>query len=397
VFLLAFDGAAILRSVFPFFGIIVVLVVIHELGHFFAAKAFGIKVLEFGVGFPPRVKGAVWKRGETEYTLNWLPIGGFVRLLGEEDPTDPRSLAAQAPWKRLTVLVAGVAMNVVLAVLLFTLGFMIPRERALTMAQVGEVAPGSPAAEARISGEMRDGSAPLQGLQPGDIIIEVEGREIRNTSELLFANRLNLGETQKWTIIRQGSTLQAEVYARWHPPPDQGPTGIRVGPPATCAAFDDDGACTDLRLLYPYSETVWHWPWKALSLGVRQLVDTVVLTKNELQVRLGGGGGGAAGADQPAVTGPVGIAETTGRVIEAAGWRGVIELAALLSLSLAVFNALPIPMLDGGRMMFVVLEIIRRGRRIAPEKEALVHLMGFALLMAGVLVITYLDITRIVS
>ena len=98
MFLVAFDPIAILRAAVPFLSLLVLLVVLHELGHFFAAKAFGIKVLEFGVGFPPRVKGLVWKKGETEYTINWLPIGGFVRLLGEEDPTDPRSLAAAPRW-----------------------------------------------------------------------------------------------------------------------------------------------------------------------------------------------------------------------------------------------------------------------------------------------------------
>src|SRR5687767_8266099 len=107
-----------LQAVLPFMALLIVLVVIHEFGHFIAAKAFGIKVLEFGVGFPPRIKGLSWRKGETEYTINWLPIGGFVRLLGEEDPSDPRSLAAQAPWKRLTVMFAGVAMNLLTAVLL---------------------------------------------------------------------------------------------------------------------------------------------------------------------------------------------------------------------------------------------------------------------------------------
>jgi regulator of sigma E protease len=211
MFLVAFDPIAILRAAVPFLSLLVLLVVLHELGHFFAAKAFGIKVLEFGVGFPPRVKGLVWKKGETEYTINWLPIGGFVRLLGEEDPTDPRSLAAAPRWKRLVVMFAGVFMNAVVAVLLMTVSFMIPRERDLSGALVSQVAAGSPAAEARVTGEMRDGSQPLQGLQPGDIVLEVEGREIKNTNELIFANRLNLGETQDWVINRAGSTLRAEV------------------------------------------------------------------------------------------------------------------------------------------------------------------------------------------
>jgi len=388
---------SVLRAGGIFLALLVPLVVIHEFGHFLAAKAFGIKVLEFGVGFPPRVKGLVWRRGETEYTINWVPIGGFVRLLGEEDPTDPRSLAAAARWKRLTVMFAGVAMNLVLAVLLMAVGFMVPRERSLAMAQISEVAAGSPASEAVISGEMRDGSKPLQGLQPGDLVLRVEGREVKNTNEMVYANRLNLGKTQTWVINRAGSTLTAEVYARWHPPALQGPTGVRIGAPSICSGEDAQGNAANCRLLYPYTEDVSYPPWEALPKGVSALVDTVVLTKNELQVRFGGGGGGGVSEDSPVVSGPVGIASTTSDIIDQQGWRPVIELLALLSLNLGIFNALPLPMLDGGRMFFVFVEILRRGRRIAPEKEALVHLTGFALLLLSVLVMTYFDIARLVS
>jgi regulator of sigma E protease len=396
---LAFDAVAIARAAFLFALLLVPLVTIHELGHFVAAKAFGIKVLEFGIGFPPRVKRAVWRRGETEYTLNWIPVGGFVRLLGEEDPGDPRSLAAAPRWQRLTVMFAGVLMNFIVAVLLFTTGFMVPRDRALTLAQVTEVAPGSPASQAVITGEMRDGSEPVQGLQPGDIIIDAEGRDIANTSELIFVNRLNLGKTQTWVINRGGSTLTAEVYARFHPPAGEGPTGIRVAAPATCSDVDEDGNPINCQLLYPFSESVWYWPWEALPKGVQALVDTVVLTKNELQARYGGGGAGASvgDEDQPVFSGPVGIASTTSDIVDQAGWRSLIELAALLSLSLGVFNVLPIPGLDGGRILFVFIELARGGRRISPEREGLVHLIGIALLMAGFLVVTYFDVARLVS
>ena len=385
-----------MRAAVPFLGLLLVLVVLHEFGHFIAAKAFGIKVLEFGIGFPPKAM-TYFRKGDTEYTLNWLPIGGFVRLLGEEDPTDPRSLAAAPRWKRLTVMFAGVFMNLILAVLLLAVGFMVPRERSLAGAQVGEVAAGSPAAEAKISGEMRDGSEPLQGLQPGDRVLEVAGREVKNTNELIYANRLNLGKTQTWVISRASSTLTADVFARWHPPAGQGPTGIRISAPSRCVEFDDAGACTRAELLFPFTESVSDYPWVAFPKAVGSLWDTVVLTKNEIQSRIGGNSGSPSGEDQPTFTGPVGIATTTGELIKQEGWRPLIEFAALLSLNLAVFNALPLPMLDGGRIFFVFVEILRGGRRVAPEKEALVHLTGFALLMAGVLVVTYFDIARLVS
>ena len=392
---LAFDGVAILRAAVPFISLLLILVLIHEFGHFLAAKAFGIKVLEFGIGFPPRAK-TMFTKGETEYTLNWLPIGGFVRLLGEEDPSDPRSLAAAPRWQRLTVMAAGVIMNFVLALFLMGVSFMVPRDRALTQAQIVDVAQGSPAAEARIDGTMRDGTSPVQGIQPGDIITEVEGRDIANTSEMVYANRLNLGKTQEWTIIRAGSTLTAHVYARWHPPAGQGPTGVRIGAPQTCSV-DAQGEPTNCQLKYAQTESVSYPPWEAFPKGAQSLVDTMVLTVNEIRVRIGGGGGASVNDDQPAFTGPVGIADTTGTLIKEAGWRSLIEFAALLSLNLAIFNALPIPMLDGGRMFFVVLEILRGGRRISPEKEALVHFAGFALMMAGVLVVTYFDIARLVT
>ncbi len=392
-FLIAFDPVAVLRAALPFAGLLVALIVIHELGHFVAAKAFGIKVLEFGIGFPPRIRGLTWRHGETEYTINWLPIGGFVRLLGEEDPSDPRSLAAARPWKRLTVMGAGVAMNLVLALLLFTIGFMIPRERSLSLAQISEVMGGSPASAAVITGTLRDGSAPAQGLQPGDVILGVNGREVRNVGELIFTTRRYIGETQEWAVSRASATLSAEVYARWRPPEGQGPTGIRVGAPTVCSDIDENGDPVGCRPRYPFSERVWYPPWEALPRGWEAMIDAVVITKNEIQVRLSGSAGIAE--DQPLFTGPVGIAVTTGDIIEEAGWRPLIELVALLSLSLGVFNALPVPALDGGRMLFVFIELARGGRRISPEKEAFVHFVGFAVLLAGMVVITWFDIVRL--
>ena len=373
---LAVDGIAIVRAALPFLGILFLLVVIHEMGHFFAAKAFGIKVLEFGIGLPPRIKGIGFRRGETEYTLNWLPLGGFVRLLGEEDPTDPRSLAAAPRWKRLTVLSAGVVMNIVLAIILFSVGFMVPRERSMGVVSIAEVFPDTPAAIAQVDGYMQDGSAPDQGLQSGDIIATVNGREILNIQELSFAIRRYLGEVQNWEIVREGSSLQASVLARWDPPVGQGPTGLMVGS------------------RYPYTETVWYYPWDAFPKGWGGMVYTIVLTKNEIQLRLSGSEA-ALSAGEPLFTGPVGIAEATGDVISKVGWRSLIELTALLSLNLGIFNILPIPMLDGGRVLFVLVEIVRGGRRISPEREALVHLMGFSLLIAGVIAITYFDVTRL--
>ncbi len=119
----------ILQAIIPFIAILVVLIVIHELGHYITAKLFGVKVLEAGIGYPPRAWGFTW-RG-TIYSINWLPLGGFVRLLGEEDPSDPHSLAAKPRWQRLIVLAAGSGMNFLLPILLFAIAFMIPRQVAV--------------------------------------------------------------------------------------------------------------------------------------------------------------------------------------------------------------------------------------------------------------------------
>src|SRR3990172_1323680 len=173
----------VLRNILPFVAMIVVLIVVHELGHFVTAKLAGVKVLEFGLGYPQKLFGI--KRGETEYTFNALPLGGFVRLLGEEDPSDPRSLAAKPRWVRLVVLASGAGMNVVLAIFLFSLALMIPREVDDSRALIGDVVPDSPAESA--------------GLQPGDIIFAVDGTDVQSVGELSYQIRLHLGE---WVTIR---------------------------------------------------------------------------------------------------------------------------------------------------------------------------------------------------
>lgn len=354
---------SVVYSVLPFLAMLVPLIVFHELGHYITAKLFKIKVLEAGIGYPPRAWGFTW-RG-TLYSINWVPLGGFVRLLGEEDPSDPESLAAQAPWKRLIVLASGAFMNIVLPVILFAVAFMIPREVSPGPAIIEVVEKDSPAAEA--------------GLQPGDRILELNGSSIKNVSEAGRIIRLNLGETITFKVQRQalggGFEVQSlSVKSRWAPPADQGPTGIRIG--------DLYGA----RIM----ETESYAPWSALAKGWTSTWDSLVLARNQIVAIFKGGSG-------PAVAGPVGIAEATGEVVEEAGWQSLLDFAALLSINLAIINILPLPMLDGGRIVFVLIEIARRGRRVAPEKEAIVHLVGLALIITLAVVITYFDIIRIIG
>src|SRR3990170_1665439 len=350
----------ILYTILPFAGILIVLIVVHEMGHYITAKLFGVKVLEAGLGYPPRIWGFNW-RG-TIYSINWLPLGGFVRLLGEEDPSDPNSLAAKPRWQRLIVLAAGSGMNFLLPIFLFAVAFMIPREVNVGLTQITGVAPQSPAEEA--------------GLKPGDIIRAIDGDEVRNVREVSLAIRLNVGETVDFNVKRPlstggGENLTIPVHARWTPPEGQGPTGIQIGS------------------LYAFTEKESFPPWEALPKGWTATIDSLILARNEVIAMVKGGSG-------PEVTGPVGIAQATGEVVEQSGWETLLEFAALLSINLAIINALPLPMLDGGRIAFVLLEVARRGKRIPPEKEAIVHLVGLALIITSAVVITYFDVIRLI-
>jgi regulator of sigma E protease len=359
--------SSFLLSVGTFFAVIIVLVLVHELGHYLTAKMFGVKVLEFGFGYPPRIWG--FKRGETEWTFNILPLGGFVRLLGEEDPSDPRSLAAQARWKRIVVLAAGSFMNLIFPFVLFAVAFMIPHEVAVGRPVIQAVVPDSPAAEA--------------GLQPGDVVYSIAGRETNNLQDLYAAIRLNFGRDVPITV-RRGSQAQTQpgsagdaglvtttVHVRWTHPSDQGPTGIQISPQ------------------YPFTDTVSEPIWVAVPHGIRQTFDALLLTRNEIMYRIRNSQG-------VPLSGPVGIAQVTGEAVETAGWQSLFELGAILSINLAILNILPLPMLDGGRIFFVVVEIIRGGRRIAPSKEGFVHLVGFVLLISFVVIISYFDILRVI-
>jgi len=354
----------ILNSILPFVGILIALIVFHELGHFITAKLTGVRVLEAGLGYPPRVWGFTFR--DTIYSINALPLGGFVRLLGEEDPGDPASLAAKPHWVRLLVLAAGSGMNFLLPFVLFTISFMIPRDVATGLTQITQVIPNSPAAEA--------------GLTQGDVILAINGHEVRNTAEVGNQIRLNMGETLSMTLKHEGQIEDVPVKARWAPPTyidadgkeqRQGPTGIVIAP------------------LYPgMTESESFALWKAFPKSIQATVEALTLARNELISWFKGG-------SAPGIAGPVGIAQATGQVVKESGYRPLLDFAALLSINLGIVNILPIPMLDGGRLVFVLLEIVRRGKRIRPEKEALVHFIGFALLITFAVVVTYFDVLRV--
>lgn len=360
----------ILYSVLPFVGMLVALIVVHELGHYITAKIFGIKVLEAGLGYPPRAWGFTW-RG-TIYSFNWIPLGGFVRLLGEEDPSDPQSLAAQKAWKRIIVLAAGSGMNIITPIVLFAIAFMLPRDVPVGPAVIESVEIGAPAAEA--------------GLLAQDRIVAIDGTDVKNTLDVGRLIRLNMGETITFEIDRplaEGGfkRLTADVNSRWD---SRAPTGITidnlVAGSQICRSSDLD-QCTQNE---QYSFL------GAIGKGWTSTIDALILARNQVISMVHGGEG-------PQIAGPVGIADATGDVVKEAGWKTLLDFAALLSINLAIVNILPLPMLDGGRIVFVLIEIARRGRRIAPEKEAIVHLVGLAAMLTLAVVITYFDVLRLID
>ena len=331
------------------------LIFVHEGGHFIVAKLSGIKVEEFGMGFPPRIFGI--RRGETIYSLNWIPLGGFCKMLGEEDPSAPRSFASKRPAVRLATLAAGPLMNAILPIVLLSIAFMVPRQVVVGDVVIDQVVPDSPAAEA--------------GIVPGDTVLSINGNSIQNIGDVIYDIHLKMGE--KITLELKGADgnlKTATLIPRWNPPPGEGAVGIAMGMVNT----------GNVSQSYPFGEAV---PKSISSIG-----DTFVLMRNEVTSWF-------VQKKAPEVAGPVGIFQLTGEVREA-GPSYIIQFTAFLSLNLAIVNILPLPALDGGRIVFVLLEVVRRGKRVSPRTEGLIHYVGFAMLIALILVISYFDILRVV-
>jgi regulator of sigma E protease len=342
-------------TIVSFIGIVIVLVFAHEFGHFITAKLAKVKVEEFGIGFPPRIIS--FKRGETTYSLNAIPLGGFTKMLGEEDPTLPGSLASKSIPIRVLVLSAGSLMNILLPILLLSISFMIPHDMLLEKVQVEEVASGSP--------------AQIAGIEPGDTILAINDHTIRNRGDVGYFIQLNLGSEINMQLQR-GELGQQEVSLkpRWNPPEGQGATGIII------TGVDS----TIVRESLPI--------WEAVPSSVVHCWQILVLFRNEVI-------GWFIRGTPPQLSGPIGIAQLTGEMAKA-GLSPLLEFAALISINLAIINLLPFPGLDGGRLIFVALEWVRRGKRISPKREGLVHLIGFVLLILLIIVVSYYDIANII-
>jgi regulator of sigma E protease len=350
-------GTGTLTTLVAFFFVLAIVVIAHELGHFATAKACGVKVEEFGIGYPPRIMAV--KYGETEYSLNWVPLGGFTKMAGEEDPKIERSLASKSVGQRLIVLSAGSFMNFILPFLLLAIAYMIPHDIVVGDVSVAEVVASSPAEAA--------------GIQAGDIILEINGKPINNTADVSRYIQLSLGN--EMTILLQhsdGTTEEVTVVPRWNPPEGQGSVGF---------AIKTENAIVEKR-----SDN----PWVAFKNGTTEAFETLVLFKNGILSLFIG----TSSATE--LVGPVGIAQITGEVAQA-GISPLLEWTAFFSLNLAIINLLPLPALDGGRIIFVLLEWIRGGKKVSPETEGKIHFIGFALLIMLMVAVTFQDIGRIIG
>lgn len=354
-----------ITTVIIFIAVLSVLVFVHEFGHFISAKRAGVRVDEFGFGFPPRAFGI--KRGDTIYSVNWIPLGGFVKIKGEsgEHEGDEDSFAHKPAWRRAIILCAGVVMNLVLAWTLLTVGY------AIGLPQITEgVSPYAHVSDRRIQVvRVLPGSpADAAGIEVGDTFISVDGVAYGDIPDFRGYTGERAGTAIVLGIEHDGEAATVEVAPEFLD--ETGRAGIGI-------ALVETGIAR-----YP----VWLAPVQALDATwglLTQIFDAFGALISSIFV---------AHAPEVEFSGPVGIAVLTSRAAKA-GFRYLLQFTAVLSVNLAVINILPFPALDGGRLLFLLLERLR-GRAISRRIEIAAHNLGFTALIILVLVVTYRDVVR---
>ncbi len=379
--------SSIMITFLIFIAVLAVLVLSHEFGHFVVARKSGMKVYEFGFGFPPRLLGIQFTKdvngkkklrfigrkkileeeshgGSTIYSINLIPLGGFVHIKGEngEDP-GPDSFAAQNAWKRAATLCAGVAMNILLAFILLSAGFMMGLPQAVDNLPAGvtvkdkrleiiEAMPGKPAAEA--------------GLQSGDIILGLDNLQNPSIKEMQEYVNTNKDKDIQVFVKRDDGIIEKKVHPFVYEDTGKGGLGVSLA---------------EVGLV--------SYPWyKAIYYGLMMTgfyLKEILFSFYYLIAGLFAGNGAAE-----SVSGPVGIAVMTGQVARL-GFSYLLNFIALLSLNLAVINILPIPALDGGRLLFLIISKIK-GKPISERYEQMAHGLGFVVLMSLVVIITIKDL-----
>lgn len=330
------------------------LIVFHELGHFVLARMSGMRVERFSIGFGPILLR--WQVGETEWALSALPLGGYVKIAGM-DPTethqDPRAFNNKPAWRRVLVIGAGPVANYLLAIILFSSIMMMgPLVADTSRTDIGETVPGMPAAAA--------------GIERGDDLVAIDGEPIGDWMDIQAAINARGNKETVITVDREGETFDITVI----------PVEVEV-----------EGTEVGQIGIVPQGKRVDGMPPREAIVG--GAVYTWELNSRIIEALAGI----IRGTEKAEVQGPVGIIRETGRAADQ-GIVPLMTLAAVISVHLALFNLLPIPALDGGRLVFLLLEMIRR-RPVSAKIELTVHAVGFILLLGLIIVVTFQDVGRI--
>ncbi len=330
------------------------LILTHELGHFIVAKLVGIEVEEFGIGFPPRMVTLFTWKG-TKFSLNWIPLGGFNRMKGEDDPNSTDGFSSATPWARIITLLAGSAMNLITAVLAFTILFTQVGVPDMSSAQILEVSANSPAQQA--------------GLMANDIVISADNQKITGTDQLRNLILSSLDEPLTLTILRGDKTLDLVVTPDSHRPATEGATGILLGNVLTPSKSWFATIPLSLRATYETGRELLSLPGRMIA-GVIQPSDAELLGPRSIWNLFQQSVRRDVESRQP-ITGTQPQNPTNYTL------TGIISL----TLSLGLINLFPIPALDGGRILFILPELIFR-KRIPPRFESMIHGVSFLILLA---------------
>lgn len=350
---------SLLLNILQFVIVLGLLIFAHEFGHYIMARVLKIEVEEFGFGFPPRAKKLFTFQG-TDFTLNWIPFGAFVRPKGENDPDTPGGLASANPWVRLGVLFGGPAMNLLVGFLIFSILFVRIGSPDTSKVQIQDVVTGSPAADS--------------GLMVGDIVLEINGQKITDMNVIQEIVQSEKGSEISILVDRNGSQVTLNTTPRLTPPDGQGPLGIVMGNP--------NRPITILQALPMAGLTTLDLSYQTMTMPIRLLQGTIP-------------------ADQARVVGPIGIFS----IYQAANQRdqeaqslpsaqpatSVMTFIAYISIALGMTNLLPLPALDGGRILFTLPELILK-KRVPAKYENFVHMIGFTALLLFMVFVTFQDL-----
>lgn len=357
-------------SILIFIITLLVLVLIHEFGHFLMAKRFGIKVLEFGFGIPPRAWGK--KIGETVYSINWLPLGGFVRLLGEDkdEPvgkkTQSGDFRAKPVWQRITVVVAGVTMNLLLAWAFFYTVLISQNFKIIYPTQEAAV---------YIFKVEKDFPAEKAGVKSGEKLVSIDDQKV---SDIDAARKLIKSKKETPLTLTLANTEGKNEHKVTLTPASRGGE-VLIGVIFSPIPFREYSSFSEKL----FSGITYSWDITRVTFaGLGQVMKQVIT--------------GNFAAISKSVAGPVGLAVVTNDILSS-GWEAILPylwFVGVISLTLAIFNVLPIPALDGGRLLFLVIEAVSK-RQIKAEIENKVHQIGFVILIALALLVTYSDIRKL--